>query len=248
MDSRAARRRADHEAGFVLHTYPYKETSLIVETFTRRFGRVALLARGARRPRSAMRGVLLAFHPLRLSWSASGELGTLISVEWAAGRRSLEGLGLMCGFYLNELLLRLLPREDPHEELYDAYSGSLARLSAREPHAPVLRGFERRMLKELGYAPMLEREAVTGEAVEPERRYIYEPDRGPVATNGQEGRRSPGAEVLVSGRTLLDVAHDDYGRAETRDEARALLRALIAHRLGGQTLHTRTVLMELQEL
>jgi DNA repair protein RecO (recombination protein O) len=242
------RRRADHEAAFVLHTHPYKETSLVVEAFSRRFGRVALLARGARRPRSAVRGVLLAFHPLRLSWTASGELGTLVAAEWAAGLRSLEGLGLMCGFYLNELLLRLLPREDPHEELFDAYANSLARLSARAPHAAVLRGFERRMLGELGYAPVLERDAATGLAIEPEQRYAYEPDRGPVAVTGREGRTGAGADVVVSGRTLLDLARDEYERAETRDEARALLRALIAHRLGGQTLHTRTVLMELQQL
>jgi DNA repair protein RecO (recombination protein O) len=248
MDSRATRRRADHEPAFVLHTHPYKETSLLVEAFSRRFGRVALLARGARRPRSAVRGVLLAFHPLRLSWTASGELGTLVAAEWAAGLRSLEGLGLMCGFYLNELLLRLLPREDPHEELFDAYAGSLARLSARAPHAAVLRGFERRMLGELGYAPVLERDAATGLAIEPERRYAYEPDRGPVAVTGREGRLGAGADVVVSGRTLLDLARDEYDRAETRDEARVLLRALIAHRLGGQTLHTRTVLMELQQL
>ena len=195
-----------------------------------------------------MRGVLLSFHPLRLSWSASGELGTLIAVEWAAGLRSLEGLGLMCGFYLNELMLRLLPREDPHEGLFDAYAGSLVRLSAGSPHAAVLRAFERRMLAELGYAPVLERDAETGLAIEAERRYAYEPDRGPVAVTGREGRPGAGTEVVVSGRTLLDLARDEYERAETREEARALLRALIAHRLGGQTLHTRTVLMELQEL
>jgi DNA repair protein RecO (recombination protein O) len=248
MDSRATRRKADHEPAFVLHTHPYKETSLLVEAFSRRFGRVVLLARGARRARSAVRGVLLAFHPLRLSWTASGELGTLVAAEWAAGLRSLEGLGLMCGFYLNELLLRLLPREDPHEDLFDAYAGSLARLSARAPHAAVLRGFERRMLGELGYAPVLERDAATGLAIEPERRYAYEPDRGPVAVTGREGRQGTGADVVVSGRTLLDLARDEYERAETRDEARALLRALIAHRLGDQTLHTRTVLMELQQL
>src|SRR6478736_1442359 len=112
------KKRADHEPGYVLHTYPYKETSLIVETFTRRHGRVALLARGARRPRSAMRGVLLAFHPLRLGWSGS---------------------------------------------------------------------------------------------------YAYEPDRGPV--------RSSRGELLVSGRTLLDLAADDYTRTQTRDEARYLMRA-----------------------
>src|ERR1700674_2757272 len=113
------KRRAEHEPGYVLHTYPYKETSLIVEAFTRRFGRVSLLARGARRPRSAMRGILLSFHPLRLTWSASAELGTLIGAEWSGGwsegLRPLSGRGLMCGFYVNELILRLLPREDAHE-------------------------------------------------------------------------------------------------------------------------------------
>jgi DNA repair protein RecO (recombination protein O) len=248
MDNGATRRRASHEAAFVLHTYAYKETSLIVEAFTRRFGRVALLARGARRPRSAMRGVLMAFHPLRLSWTSSGELGTLVGAEWAAGLRSLEGLGLMCGFYLNELLLRLLPREDPHENLFDTYLLSLTRLSAREPHAAILRSFERRMLAELGYAPVLERDAATGQPVEPEQRYAYDPDRGPIAANGKEGRSAAGAELVVSGRTLLELSRDVYERAETRDEARALLRALIAHRLGGQTLHTRAVLMELQDL
>jgi len=238
-----SRRRADQEPGFVLHTYAYKETSLIVEAFTRRHGRLALLARGARRPRSAMRGLLLAFHPLRLGWSVSGELGTLISVEWSGGLRSLEGLGLMCGFYLNELLLRLLPREDPHEGLFDAYTESLSRLTLGQQQASVLRGFERRLLAELGYAPVLERDAVSGAPIEPTRRYVYEPDRGPVPANGASG-----AEMVVSGRTLLDVARDDYDRPETREEARGLLRTLIAQRLGGQSLHTRTVLMELQDL
>src|SRR5689334_10153802 len=137
-----SRRRADHEAGYVLHTYPYKETSLIVEAFSRRFGRVALLARGARRPRSATRGLLLAFHPLRLSWSGSGDLGTLINAEWSgdwsAGRRPLEGRGLMCGFYLNELVLRLLPRDDPHEALFDFYNESLSHLSQPTRQASAL--------------------------------------------------------------------------------------------------------------
>src|SRR5258706_1248230 len=154
-----SKRRAEHEPGFVLHTYPYKETSLIVEAFTRSFGRVALLARGARRPRSAMRGVLLSFHPLRLSWTASAELGTLLNAEWSGGHLGLAGGGLMCGFYVNELILRLLPREDPHEALYDFYRQSLGALSGGEDQAPVLRAFERRLLSELGYAPLLERDS-----------------------------------------------------------------------------------------
>jgi len=234
------KQRADHEAGYVLHTYAYKESSLIVEAFTRRHGRMSLLARGARRPRSALRGVLLAFYPLRFSWSGTAELRTLMGAEWSGALQALGGRGLMCGFYLNELLLRLLPREDPHEGLFDYYGEALARLSVKDDHAPVLRTFEKRMLAELGYAPLLEREAASGAPVEPQRRYGYEADRGPVALRN--------GEPAVSGQTLLDMAADDYSRPQTRDEARMLMRTLIAQRLHGQVLHTRAVLMELNEL
>ncbi|TAN48453.1 MAG: DNA repair protein RecO [Betaproteobacteria bacterium] len=237
------RRRAQQEPGYVLHSYPYKETSLIVEVFTRHHGRVGLLARGARRPRSALRGVLLAFHPLRVSWSGSAELGTLLAAEWVGGQAALGGIGVMCGFYLNELLLRLVPREDPHEDLFTAYAASLAQLAAGEDRAAVLRGFERRLLGELGYAPLLERDAADGAPIEPQRRYAYDPDRGPLALNGA----GPG-EFSVRGQTLLDIARDDYRSSATRDEARQLLRELIARRLGGQVLHTRAVLAELQDL
>ena len=236
------KRRADHQPAYVLHTYAYKETSLIVEAFTRAYGRVALLARGARRPRSAMRGVLLAFHPLRLGWSASAELGNLISAEWAGALQPLAGRGLMCGFYLNELLLRLLPRDDPHEALFDAYAESLKALSEGVPQSSVLRGFEKRLLAELGYAPLLERDAASGAPIEPGRRYVYEPDRGPMPS------RNSSSELSVSGQTLLDLAAGQYERPETREEARMLLRALIGQRLHGQVLHTRAVLRELSDL
>lgn len=245
------KRRAEHEPGFVLHAYPYKETSLIVETFTRKHGRVGLLARGARRPRSAMRGVLLAFHPLHLTWSTSAELGTLMSVEWGGGQQSLSGIGLMCGFYINELLLRLLPRADAHEALFDEYGSALARLAAGTAlaHLPagaaqaaILRGFERRMLAELGYAPVLDRDAANGAAIEPAKHYAYEAERGPVETSRANG------DAVISGRTLLDMQADNYDNSRTRDEARRLMRALIAERLGGQVLHTRAVLSELQDL
>ena len=237
-----SRRRADHQPGYVLHTYPYKETSLIVEAFTRNFGRVALLARGARRPRSAMRGVLLAFHPLRLGWSASAELGNLIAVEWAGALQPLAGRGLMCGFYLNELLLRLLPRDDPHEALFDFYAEALGALSSGGEQASILRSFEKRLLAELGYAPLLEREAASGAPIEPQRRYAYEPDRGPMPVTHSNG------DLIVTGQTLLDLAADQFERPETREEARMLLRALIGQRLHGQELHTRVVLRELTDL
>lgn len=236
------KRRADNEAGYVLHTYPYKETSLIAEVFTRRFGRVALLARGARRPRSAMRGVLLSFHPLRLTWSASAELGNLIGAEWAGALQPLAGQGLMCGFYLNELVLRLLPRDDPHERLFDVYAEALQQLARGEPYPAVLRGFEKRLLAELGYAPLLDRDAAD-RPIDPAGLYVYEPDRGPRPVNGTRS-----GELVVRGRTLLDVAADDYSRPETREEARALMRALIGERLHGQVLHTRAVLRDLNDL
>jgi DNA repair protein RecO (recombination protein O) len=189
-----------------------------------------------------MRGVLLSFQELSLSWSASAELGTLLRAEWSGGLRPLRGRGLMCGFYLNELLLRLLPREDPHEALFDYYSESLRQLSASADQAPVLRSFERRLLTELGYAPVLDHDAAS-RPIEPAARYLYEPDRGPVAVgNGRSG------DMVVSGQTLLDLAADDYGRSETRDEARALMRALIAERLHGKELHTRSILKDLSEL
>ena len=110
-----------------------------------------------------MRGVLLAFHPLRLGWSGSAELSNLMQAEWGGALQPLAGRGLMCGFYLNELVLRLLPREDPHEALFDAYSEALARLSAGEPFDAVLRSFEKRLLAELGYAPVFDHDALSGE-------------------------------------------------------------------------------------
>jgi DNA repair protein RecO (recombination protein O) len=179
---------------------------------------------------------------LRFSWSSGSELGNLISAEWSGALNPLAGRALMCGFYLNELLLRLLPRDDPHEALFDCYGEALGALAAGAAQAAVLRGFEKRLLAELGYAPLLEREAASGAPIEPGRRYVYEPDRGPMPS------RNSSSELSVSGQTLLDLAADAYDRPETRDEARMLLRALIGQRLHGQVLHTRAVLKELNDL
>ena len=190
-----------------------------------------------------MRGVLLSFHPLRLGWSGAAELGNLISAEWSGALQPLGGRALMCGFYLNELLLRLLPRDDPHEALFDIYGQALKQLSEGNPQASVLRSFEKRLLSELGYAPLLEREALSGEPIEPSRRYVYEPDRGPMLST-----TSSSQQLSISGQTLLDLAADEFTRPETRDEARMLLRSLIGQRLHGQVLHTRSVLRELSDL
>jgi DNA repair protein RecO (recombination protein O) len=250
-----SRRRIELEPAFVLHSYPYKETSLIVEVFSRGHGRTALIAKGARRPRSVLRGVLHAFQPLRLSWAGAAELNTLVSAEWQGGMPFLRGPGLMSGFYLNELILRLLPRDDAHEILFDAYAESLARLGGGAPTAAVLRRFEKHLLTGLGYAMLLDRDAASGAPIDPARHYLYDPERGPLlvertAEGNAEGsaRGVSGSEMVVRGSTLLGLDRDDFSSAETLHQARGLMRALIGQRLHGQTLHTRSVLLELQDL
>lgn len=233
-----------HEAqpAFVLHSYPYRETSLIVEVFSLHFGRLALVARGARRPRSAVRGLLLAFQPLSLSWFGKSELRTLHSAEWQGGQPQLKGMALICGFYLNELMLRLLPRDDPHERLFLYYRETLLGLSEGGDFAATLRRFEKRLLQELGYALTLDREAGSGVAVEAGADYRYVLERGPVrASEGQNG-------VELRGKTLLDLAADDYGDPATLQQAKTLMRTLLNHYLGDQPLHTRQLLKDLQQI
>src|SRR5881394_1835536 len=139
---RQPRDRRDDQPAFVLHAHPYRETSLIVEALTADYGRVALVARGAKRPRSELRGILQAFQPLTVSWAGAGEIKTLIRAEWRGGLPLVTGSALLCGFYLNELLLKLLPREDPHPRLFASYATALADLAAGGEQAPVLRRFE----------------------------------------------------------------------------------------------------------
>ena len=232
----------DSQPAFVLHSYPYRETSLVAETFTQNFGRLALVARGARRPKSTLRGVLLAFQPLLLSWSGKSELRTLRRVEWDGRPLQLGGMALLCGFYLNELLLKLLPRDDPHERLFTYYQETLLALSTHKNLAMVLRRFEMRLLKELGYALTLEHDAETGAAVKPDYHYRYVIERGPVLADGAQG------ELQFLGKTLLDMALDDYSDPLTLQQSKAIMRLLINHYLGNQILNTRQLLKDLRHL
>ena len=242
--SAESRFRQAGQCGYVLHSYPFSESSLIVETFTREGGRVPLVARGARRPKSTVRGVLLAFQPILLSWSGKTELRTLTRAEWLGGHEPLTGLGMMCGFYLNELLLRLLPRDDPHERLFDRYRDALGSLGTAHGLSASLRRFEKALLDELGYGVILDREATTGELIAAERRYVYLAERGPVAATGDALQKG----VELDGQTLIDMQHDDYVRAATQQQSKALMRVLINHHLGDRQLHTRQLLLDLQAL
>lgn len=241
--------RHKEQPGYVLHSYPYQETSLIVEVFTREFGRVAMVAKGAKRPHSALRSVLMPFHGLTLDWSGRAELKTMRTAEWRGAFRLLSGRALICGFYLNELLLKLLHRDDPHDALFDAYEQTLRALLDGADHAVVLRYFEKRLLSELGYALILDRDAETGQLLQAHRRYQYRVDHGPVAvdTRQYENQGNPvGLELL--GQTLIDMNEDNYASAVTQQQSKSLMRLLIGHYLGNQTLHSRQLLIDLQDL
>lgn len=236
--------RQEAQAGFVLHSYPFRETSLLVEAFTRHHGRVGLVARGARRPRSSLRGVLFSFQPLLLSWTGKSDLLTLTRAEWQGPYAALKGQVLMCGFYLNELLLKLLARADPHERLYDAYRDTLVALAEGAEPEGTLRCFELRLLEELGYAVTLDEDADSGASIVADARYVYLLEKGPV----QASRSGSGGGVELSGKTLIDMKAGAYDDATTQQQSKMLMRTLIDHYLGKQVLHTRQMLRELQEL
>jgi len=249
MAASGARLRHEEDSAFVLHSYPYSETSLIVEMLTRNHGRIGLVAKGAKRPRSALRGVLLAFQPLMISWFGKSELRTLGRAEWHKALPQLAGTGLMCAFYMNELLLKLTRRDDAHENLFDFYAETMALLrtdknagSEASRYGPLLRRFELRLLKELGYAVSLDHDAQTGEPIVSSQRYEYLVERGPV-------RAMPDADRFqLRGQTLLDLAGEDYTDPITLQEAKQLMRQLINYHLGGQTLHTRQLIRDLREI
>ena len=242
------------DKGYVLHTYAYRETSLILQAWTEKHGRLGLVAKGARRPKSAQRAVLVPFQPLAMEWFGRSELKTLKTAEPAAPATPLSGPALLSAFYLNELLLKLTTREDPHEGLFDGYDTAitqlraLSRQGAHAQHAvePILRRFELRLLQELGYAVELTREAGTHAPIVAEQEYLYVVERGPVASTGEGD--TPLNAVKLRGATLLDLDRGRLDDAATIAQAKQLMRLLINHSLNGQELATRALVRDLQRI
>lgn len=234
--------RVSHQPAFVLHSYPYKETSLLVDIFSRDHGRVALVAKGAKRPHSKLRGVLQTFQPLALDWSGKSEVRNLINAEWIGGLHPLEKSALLSGFYLNELLVKLLARDDPHPELFNHYVATLNQLAHGEPAPIVLRKFERALLRETGVSSDYVTDAESGAPVDPDRIYVVDPEYGPRLA------RPSDAVPRVSGRTLLDMEREDYSNPTTQTQSKFLMRFLVAHHLGGVSLNTRQILIDLMQL
>jgi DNA repair protein RecO (recombination protein O) len=234
--------RVEHQPGFVLHSYPWRETSLIVEAMTRDFGRVALVARGARRRTSQLRGLLSPFSALSLAWSGRGEVKTLIRAEWTGGLVPLRGDALLAGFYLNELVVRLLARADAHPMLFAAYTRALRALAGEEARLDAtLRAFEFELLREIGYLPSLA-VCADGAAVASAARYRVDPQRGLVRIEGNNDA------VSVTGATALAMAAGEFATPEVAAEARSMLRLIIRYHLDGRPLNTRRILQDLKEL
>jgi DNA repair protein RecO (recombination protein O) len=234
--------RVEHQPAFVLHTYPWRETSLIAEVLSRDFGRMALVARGAKRRTSQLRGLLSPFSALALSWSGRGEVKTLIRAEWTGGLVPLRGDALLAGFYLNELVVRLLARADAHPSLFAAYARALRSLAGDEARlAATLRAFEADLLRETGHLPSLD-VCADGEAVDADARYRVDPQRGLVRVDGDDDLLS------IAGRTALAMAAGEFSAPPVASEARAMLRLIIRYHLDGRPLNTRRILQDLREL
>ena len=231
--------RVTQQPAFVLHRYPYGETSLIVELLTRDHGRVGVLAKGARRPLAQARARLSPFQPLLAGLSGRGELPVLTQIEAPGPGFDLSGEALWCGFYVNELLLRLLPRHDAHEGLHVAYAATLARLAVGDAEC-ALRVFEKRLLQELGYGLLLETD-VLHRPVDAGADYVYVLECGPVpvAEASQPG-------IPLRGASLLALARERLEDMPAREEAKRLLRAAFTRHLGERPLHTRALFQRLR--
>lgn len=238
------------QSAYILHQRPYRDTSLLLEVFSPHHGRFGMVARGVRGKRSRRRALLQPFVPLSLSWSGRGELVTLTDAEAEGAAPMFAGEVLMSAYYLNELLLYLLHRHDPHPELFTHYRYTLGRLSqlgqgqgsdAGQSLQIALRLFEKQLLQEIGYGLVLDHEVEQGEAIDPAASYRFVLGQGPVA----QAPTGPAPNVF-QGSSLLAFAAHELDDVQTLRDAKRLTRLVLDHYLGGRPLHSRQLLQELQ--
>ena len=230
--------RADREPAFILHQRHYSETSLLVEVFSRRYGRLPLLAKGARRPKSPLRASIRPLQPLLLSWSGKGNLPVVIGADIAEAGPTLLGEALYCGFYLNELIYRLLHRHDAHESLYDIYAKTLLLLDNVRTRETALRIFEKYLLRDIGYGLVLDRAVDNGRPIEPKSSYYYIPEYGPVC---EVGAQDITRAIRIRGEHLLALDRESFESEDARREVKQLLRVLIMSHIGNKPMMSRTL-------
>jgi len=248
-----ATKRISDEPAFVLHRYDWSETSLILEVFTRHHGRIALVAKGAKRPSSSFRPVLLPLQPLQLSFGGEAEIRTLKSAEWMGGHVMPTGESLLSGYYLNELLLQLLARDDPHPVLFDVYANVVRVLASEHDEVleAALRTFELLLLREIGLLPRLDYQTLTLAPLEADARYTLVPEGGLRASSEADRASLGGAQWLALQQALETGApFTDTLRAcaVVTNELKPQLRALLHYHCGVATLRTRQMMVDLQSL
>lgn len=226
--------RVSLQPAYILHSRAYRDSSLILDVLTPAYGRVALLAKGAKKPQSSRRAVLQPFRSLLLSWQGRGELQTLTKVEESGRTLALQEERLICGYYVNELLHRLLSHSDGDAELFVLYDDTLNALEeTKNPELP-LRQFEVRMLQNLGLFPDLNYCADTGDAVESDKYYNYVPDIGVLADDaGRDG------QLRMSGRALLALQANTLDDREALNQSKLLMRSTLHYHLGDKPIHSR---------
>ena len=250
-------RRFSNEPAFVLHRYDWSESSVILEVFTRHHGRTALVAKGAKKPSSNFRPVLLPLQPLHLTWTQSdasaSDIHTLKGAEWVGGHIMPTGDALLAGIYLNELLLRLLARDDPHAQLFDTYAAVVRVLASEHGDAlePVLRSFELLLLREIGLLPALDAQTLTFTALAPQARYALVAEGGLRAATAAERASLSGAQWRTLQAALDDGAHFTHllrACAPVAAELKPQLRTLLQYHCGSPLLRTRQFMMDMQSL
>jgi len=228
--------RVSSQLAYILHKRAFRESSQILEVFSRDHGRVCLMSRGSRSAKSRNAGVLQAYRPLLLGWQGRGEMPALCEIDSAAIRPpSLAGKALLSALYLNELLMHLLHRHDVHQPLFDHYHETLYALAQNPAMEQVLRRFEKNLLNHIGFGLNLSHDADSGEAVEDRSDYLYYLEHGPV-------RRMPGQPAggtpSISGAALLAFEQDQWLPAHAA-EIKALMRYVLQHHLGHRQLKSR---------
>ncbi len=218
---------------FVLHRRNFRETSLLLDIFSREHGIFRLIAKGAMRGKGGRSGVLQPFLPLSLAWTSRGEPAILTGAEARGNIFELAGKNLFCGFYLNELLVKLLPPHDPHERIFDCYTQSLQRLESGLRLDETLRFFELALLEELGYGLLLDCEAENGTEIRADLYYAYRIEQGPVECKAGDG--------AISGTVLLGLRNGFLTGPEETLSAKRLLRRVLHHYLGGRPLNSRAL-------
>lgn len=236
-------RRAALQPAFLLHHRDFRDSSRIIELLTREHGRISLFAHGVKRAKSPLRALLQPFVPLLVSWSGGTDGGQLAGAELAGEASPMPPPRLMSGFYLNELLLRLTPREEAVHEVFDLYALTLETLRQGGPEEATLRAFEQRLLGHLGYGLDASREAASGEPLAAERYYHFLPGIGFRAAGAEAG-----PEAAFLGAHLIEFAGGRLDSPEALRTAKRLLRAALAHCLEGRGLRSRDVMLALRRL